>query len=869
MFDVLIFEQSAGKLTGKYRLKSLNDILQGDPADVKGKVLFLAEKLYDSMSRPEQAADVHLVRRALKGLDWVMYSFPSVSSKLTFSTFLLRQFAGEFELANLMPNRMKCFFRFMLDRKRLVEACTKGNSTLAVLVRGKSTGDFGLVARNLGIRFKVNEKTEKRASQILRPYLVSGSLPYGLIKDRIKIIEDPELEKALDGSMVISRRLFMEVAKQVPSLMDHPRMGCKTLNFRAFVPNHGLVKAMALVSDNLPEGVDMVFHRTNVKAKEVAVESDLVYIGWDPQPGKTRAYAGKQTMINAAWFWGIGKGNPRKTRPYAWALEELAKLRKCIEEGRTPEEDPDELEELLASGRIESGFTTRSRFNALEWAAAGGKTAELPSLFKSTIDSAFDQIVGPDKNDLDFRVQIPGGVYCQIVSQEMIKEVDPYLYKTNISEGQVVYLASHKVLVVNTKWWVANLINFGGCDGDDKFTAVFRLVDGVIKVFVYRTPNSRNEYAVLEYPEGFDLPPLEGDWKAEPWFMPKVGRGKQDRPPQMSWLENKKLLPEPLPKVEFPAGGDRDANTFLDTMGDSTNPGWFVLIETMWDSGIPYKKCPLPPQESVVDLCVAIRNKEQLSWLTSRAFEVIEEMQSLAGKDCKFDAITTAKVFGVAKASYDRVFEIPKDCVEDMPYVWFLKTLRCDVRKEKERFAKEYPALVNKAWLEALPVVRKCVQDFRDFRGKDAGNSLVVMVQDRINKVFREFSLAHKDELVNRFRAVVDDKTGETRLAEMGFQLVREIHRKKLTESLKAVWKQFGLHGKKIGFRFTRKSFARLVGMIALYQLYGQANPDKPCQLHGNHAEGARDNGKLVLHPGLFRYFLSVRDFITYKKSKA
>ncbi len=208
MFDVLMFEQSAGKLTGKYRLKGLNDILQGDPADVKGKVLFLAEKLYDSKSLPALAADVHLVRRALKGLDWVMYSFPSVSNKLTFAATLLRQFAGEFELANLSPDRMKSFFRFMLDRKRLVEACTKGNSTLAVLVRGKSTGDFGLVARNLGIRFKVNEKTEKRASQILRPYLVSGSLPYDLIKDRMRIIDDPDLEKALDGSMVISRRLL-------------------------------------------------------------------------------------------------------------------------------------------------------------------------------------------------------------------------------------------------------------------------------------------------------------------------------------------------------------------------------------------------------------------------------------------------------------------------------------------------------------------------------------------------------------------------------------------------------------------------------------------------------------------------------------
>lgn len=828
MFDVFVAAADRGSILNLKRMsfeELVRRLLAGEK--IEGE-LFLGKALYDNRI-PATGGYPHLLAWGLEGMEWKQYSFPLFSTDLDMARAVLKNLpeADKRPVGNT-PERLKELFAFFRRRRVMADIFTKGNSINCTLVRDQQV-IFDHAASRLGITHLDGEKTEKRASQLGRNFLVASRILASHLT--FTIIEDKALAKALDGTVTMSRRFFDSVMKDNPAAKDFESI--KTLNFRAWIPGLGLVKAMALVAESLPGDVDLVFHRINVKDKEVRVDGEFAYVGWDPQGAKPCAYTDRQSLQNFGWFWGLGRKHPKTSRVYAWVDEDLRDVVRCANAGVTPEEERLLLQLAQFEKRIEKSFTTKERLDAIDWLRVGtGRQAELPRLFRNSVNNHLERICSSEWKEREVRVKIPGSFFAQIVSMEAVKHIAPRLAMAGLAYGKVFYLESHQIFVVSNKFWEDNLRNWGGCDLDDKFRLIFRRHLGTVKVFIYRTPCDRNEYALAEVYG--HLPPLQGDWESEPWLCPK------SRPKQMSNLKGVRPTLAGSPKQAGSKPGKRTFETVMAKVGMPSNPGWAINIISLWNTGYE-KVCPLPPMESIVDLCTAEKDAQRLEALTSLCVSLVEEMAAdLQAGRVKLDANLARSVFGVAKG-YGVEVRIEESSLCLSPYSRLCELVHGDVVAQQDWFKQLMPDLCRKAWSDKLPKLK----GFMAYTRKRYGNKAMNIVVERVNRVFRGWSSAYKSELLKPFRV-------GKRMVSMGFEIVARDQAKLVGEQVRYLWRLFRRR-----FRIRFRDFARILVMVALHQLFGQADKDSPKPVID--LNGRLEEGSPITDLRWFGLFLKVR----------
>jgi hypothetical protein len=806
------------------------------------------ELLYTSASVPNEGGHPYLVDWALSGKKWKQYSLSTdarATSLIEASALLKRH--GLF-LSNSQPMVVESLFVHFKKQEVLASAWAKG---LFTVVDGCKVA-FDSVATNLNIEHLAGDKGEKRGTQTERNFLVAACLPADEVK--IKVVKGKELKTAMDGTGTCTREFMLRLRNQWalanPQIkVDQSILDIKTLNFRGWIPGLKHLKVMMIVTDNkLPDGVDIVVHEDNFK-HEVVVKGTVSFFGYDPQGSKPCSYTNKQCLRNFGWFFGL------KTRVWEWFRSTLKAGTAHIKLGKTPEEEKYELQLLKVEKRIKDSFSTGERLRSITWNECKGTQAELPALFQGSCKDWFRRMASDDIEEQELWVEIPGSVFSQVVCLEAVKFVAPELYRKGIPNKKIVWLVSHKIFVVSTQYWEENLVNWGGCDQDDKFTVIFRIhkVTGRIVVLIYRTPNDRNEYAIAEADEG-NLPSLRGEWRSEPCSYPT------DRPLQASQQKDKPVELGKGAKKEDPR--PRTFEDFVAKLGVAANPGWAVNIIACWNTGYP-DRCPLPTMEQCIDLTTQLRIAAQIEELGQMCLAIVKKMHTdLLEKRITLDRKLALSVFGVA-SGYDEDFKkelkSSRDTVEfltvESDYSQLCHAASVKVQKGLEWFDTVAEELSMDAWKLKLPKLQRIIariqadmierDDKKGIRSKEFYDIAV----DRINKVFGQWASCYKGDDINLFRWMKD---GEPTLSSMGFDLVLRKQKALLLKERKYLLKYFPAN-------YSMQAFDNVLCWIALFQLFNQATPDHPKPIKDLEKYKGLEKGSLISHKWLFETFCRVR----------
>lgn len=804
----------------------------------------LAKPLFSSSSLPTEAGFPYLVKWALNKKSWIQYSLcrDTRSSGLERDIALLKK--QGVTISNGDSQVVASFFTQAKQLKVLASSWAKGPLVTFTLVEGCQV-EYDCVSTALKILHNAGGKVEKRGSQTERNFLIAACLPASEVK--LFVVESDDLEVAMDGTGTITRDFFLRLRNQWalanPQItVEQAILDIRTLNFRAWIPGYGQLKIMAIVTDQkLPNGADIYAHRKNFKQKEVIVQGSVAFFGFDPQGSKPSAYTNKQCLRNFGWFFGL------KDRVWSWFITNLKEGIVQIKKGKTVEESKLELQLLKAEKRIEDSFSTGERLRSITWTECGGSQAELPALFQGSVKDWLQRMTTADMKEQELWVEIPGSYFSQIVCLEAVRYVAPKLYAKGIPHGKVVYLKSHKLFVVSTEYWIENLINWGGCDQDDKFALIFRKhkESGMIFVLIYRTPNDRNEYAIATADED-NLPALRGDWQSEPCRFPT------DRPLQAS--KSKEEIVKLGGQVVEEASRPRTFEDFLGKLEVMANPGWAVNIIACWNTG--YKtRCPLPPMEACIDLSTQTCDPNQIKWLEGRCLTLVKLMyDDLMEGTIKLDRKLAMSVFHVA-GSYDEDFkealktnlEAVSMLVYESDYSLLCQAASERIQKELDWFETVAEELSVDAWEVSLPKLKKIAARIR----KDFGDSLYEVMVDRVNLTFGRWASCYKGPEVELFRWKPKGEK-QPKLSPMGFDIVARKQKALLVAQRKYIWSRFPKN-------YSRKAFDSVIAFVALYQLFSQANADHTTPIKNLEVYKGLEKGSLISHKWLFETFCRVR----------
>jgi hypothetical protein len=804
----------------------------------------LAKPLFSSSSLPTEAGFPYLVKWALNRKSWTQYSLcrDLRSSGLERDIALLKK--QGVTISNGDSQVVASFFTQAKQLKVLASSWAKGPLVTFTLVEGCQV-EYDCVSTALKILHNAGGKVEKRGSQTERNFLIAACLPASEVK--LFVVESEDLEVAMDGTGTITRDFFLRLRNQWalanPQItVEQAILDIRTLNFRAWIPGYGQLKIMAIVTDQvLPNGADIYAHRKNFKDKEVCVQGDVAFFGFDPQGSKPSAYTNKQCLRNFGWFFGL------KDRVWSWFISNLKAGIAEIKKGKTVEESKLELQLLKSEKRIEDSFSTGERIRSIDWNTSGGSQAELPALFQGSVKDWLQRMTTADMAEQEIWVEIPGSYFSQIVCLEAVRYVAPELYAKGIPHGKVVYLKSHKIFVVSTEYWIENLINWGGCDQDDKFALVFRKHkdSGKIFVLIYRTPNDRNEYAIATADED-NLPGLKGDWQSEPCRFPTT------RPLQAS-KSNEEII-KLGGKVENEAPRLRTFEDFLGKLDVMANPGWAVNIIACWNTGYD-TRCPLPPMEACIDLSVQTCDSNQIEWLENRCLKLAKKMYNgVMNKTIKLDRKLAMSVFHVA-GEYDEGFKVLlklnhktlSSLLYESDYSLLCQAASERIQKELDWFETVADELSVNAWTVSLPKLKKIAARIR----KDFGDSLYEIMVDRVNLTFARWASCYKGPDVELFRWIPRGEE-QSKLSPMGFDIVARKQKALLLTQRKYIWSRFPKN-------YSREAFEKVLAFVALYQLFSQANADHATPIKNLDLHKGLEKGSLISHKWLFETFCKVR----------
>lgn len=371
------------------------------------------------------------------------------------------------------------------------------------------------------------DKTNKRLKSFHRPTLLNAKFS----KDELNIVyvesdefsnfdftnagdvakrfRDPEVvERLLDGGFVISRRIIQAAVQNLPVFEPDKSTDTQDYYFDSRVRNNlvndlleagvvnariifedGFLKGNGFVSDHLPEGIDIITSRTNVK-KEIKYHKGFRFLA-EPQGPKSRVITDDQTVINFPKLF-------RKSDMEMWLREEYKKMYSKATSGELLTNWKYIYQRMWRDNEDINDNEARARmaYVGYRWTAAGFSVTNSPWLFETVAISH----AAPLKN----RIPIPCAVYEQIVPESLIRMAGVDI---EVDEDTIVRCNEFGVHVVSDINWLEMYESHGGHDQDDFFKLFYRTMeggeyDGEKVVIAVRSPNGYGEYSIFRYVEG-------------------------------------------------------------------------------------------------------------------------------------------------------------------------------------------------------------------------------------------------------------------------------------------------------------------------------------------------------------------------------
>ncbi len=608
---------------------------------------------------------------------------------------------------------------FLALKGNLIFSVHKGDSIIFAVSPEKVTF-FGWF-KTLGVKLMMGLKTPKRASQLLKPYLGFAKIGVNVLNpDSVKILDKTtsdgkklvgddvsKYEKVMDGAIAISYRLFAEIVRQTAARLDKVGMDTEekagvmrlltstlVFNGRLFIPKIGFIKGQFFVCDMAH---DVVCHKTNIK-KELVIDGDYAYVGIDPQPGKLKGYTNRQAVRNFPEAFGCGFNiKVEDSSVYHWVNNALDTKVAAMDTNEL-EDSLDELRLDLIHGRIEESHTTQQRMWLCQW-KEWGDIRSLPAVLKGVWRSGMQRVA--DLYELSIRVQIPGAVYCQLVSESVLRMLG---IDYTVPKGAVMYCKEYMLFVVSDDTYFENLRNHGGMDADDKLSVIFRKRGDEVVCFMHRNPSDRGEYNVCTF---IGTPPIEVPDIQLPAKMPLKATERD-----AILLARGEKIPQ-LPsksRAKVSYKDDYDFEDFLVEVGvDGLNPGTIINVLTLWNLAHPNgeRNNIMVPMEDVVDTCQQTRDPEDIAWIKMTAAKMIGDLVLRSDKLIDEFMLEKCKSF-FDKYEYPQILADLKD-QKRLGLSWFSRLVKAgsekvesalkkvDIKIEEVRIRNHYLALLTGA----------------------------------------------------------------------------------------------------------------------------------------------------------------------------
>lgn len=397
-----------------------------------------------------------------------------------------------------------------------------------------------------GIHVKDAKKIAKRLAEVVRLSELSWFSPHGRVniqrsKSRFLKLEDSKGEMIAvdgDGLNAVSR----DFMKKCVSAISDPRirrrrrkqiMDCEINMAQGWILTpDGLIKGRFIVSDNLPEGVDVVYHKENLKPE--LYTDGYIHASFIAHEPWHMAVYDNQTTITARKFLSDAKHR-------ADANFIFDSINNSFQEGVVPDwfllgddmhddeglPDLEKLSEILDRQYIQAqlaGLDIRVFQNAVYLATNG-------ELLRMTSD--YDK-----HRDLFRRTWVPmtNAFSAAVVTNEALFK----LAKVNLPKVKHLQYHAHYGLVMTAQRFLDTFVLHGTWDGDDTVKVILQKYwssdpnkvdilrdsgaldpaigdipanpeDAVHAALLLRSPNGPGEYSIEALPE---------NWMDFPWFQP-------------------------------------------------------------------------------------------------------------------------------------------------------------------------------------------------------------------------------------------------------------------------------------------------------------------------------------------------------------
>lgn len=464
---------------------------------------------------------------------------------------ILEHLAGDNDyciVTSPLPNSVatnRFYEDFLKDNDTLYAYVDSGKITY-VQIRNPDGVGSRLMAKDWNVFFAAGAKTPKRLKTLNRPFrwwtsfedrpLHVHILPDDAYADDLadRGFSEEEIESLLDGAFIMNSDLVEQCRDNIRFLQANettdPTLSIDQIrhyyymresanfvsfNARLFGPmsfsgdtSHvktldGMIKGEAYKADlSSKRGFENCDIICTVSALKHEVYNDTtVFVLIEPQTaklcaGEIQVFSDMQTIANNPALF-----QPAQVKQFtaAWVEDMLDTLKKGIllESWYTQSNTAFSRDKFHSPTDV----NTMTRWQARAWAMSGLSYTQSPWMFDHLANLMADSLRADDNRKMKFPV--PAAMRVLVISASMAYA---FGWEDTIERGEIRFYGDMEALVVHDEDWIEMRPSHGGHDLDDFFVAYYRIVDGLRKVILVRSPNDYGEYSVFDYHEGDHYP---------------------------------------------------------------------------------------------------------------------------------------------------------------------------------------------------------------------------------------------------------------------------------------------------------------------------------------------------------------------------
>ena len=342
------------------------------------------------------------------------------------------------------------------------------------------------------------------------------------------------IDRLLDGGFVISRKFIQRAVNNLPVYEPHKTldtkeyyydwrvrknfikdmMECSIFNAR-IVFELGFLKGNAIVSDDMPEGVDVITTQANIK-NEIKYHNGFQFLA-EPVGSYDSVLTDTQTVINLPKLFSIADLEYWLDEEYK-KIYDLAINDKLLTNWRAVYK---RQFRKIHEAEDEEAYA-RMNYVGYRWRKLGMKITDSPWLFETLAISHARPFADSSKP----RIPVPCALSEQVIPESLSRMAG---YDIEVDIGKIRRIEELGVHVVSDLDWLEMYESHGGHDEDDYFKLFYRTMrggeyDGKKVVIICRSPNDLGEYSIFEYTEG-DWYPTWNNSEGQPFeFLEVNGR---------------------------------------------------------------------------------------------------------------------------------------------------------------------------------------------------------------------------------------------------------------------------------------------------------------------------------------------------------